>query len=293
MSKTKYERNFTMKSIDNDVLAHYNAGAERGRLRAVPGCIEFARTKEILLETLPPAPATIYDIGGAYGEYAFWLAERGYTVHLFDLAEGNIKIATDLNNAATHKLAACEVADARSIDRPGCSADAILLMGPMYHIVERAERDLALRECFRLLKPGGMLYAAAISRFAPLLHSASVYGNPTESKCFALDEPEWLAMCEHEIATGNHILNTNSAHGGLGRSYLFFPDELRDEIIAAGFVGADIRGVINSAWLANDIAELWKDEVHRETLLRIVRLTEREPSLLGLSGHFLALTHKP
>ena len=35
----------------------------------------------------------IYDIGGAYGEYAWWLASLGYEVHLFDLAEGNIAMS--------------------------------------------------------------------------------------------------------------------------------------------------------------------------------------------------------
>ena len=67
-----------MKTIDATVLAGYNAGIERNRLREGIGLIEFERTKEILLEKLPPPPAVIYDIGGAYGEYAWWLASLGY-----------------------------------------------------------------------------------------------------------------------------------------------------------------------------------------------------------------------
>ena len=59
-----------MKSIDPKGLAGYNSGVEKGRLHRGLGLIEFARTKEILLEELPPPPAVIYDIGGAYGEYA-------------------------------------------------------------------------------------------------------------------------------------------------------------------------------------------------------------------------------
>ena len=60
-----------MKTIDTTVLAGYNAGIERNRLRAGIGLIEFERTKEILMEKLPGPPAVIYDIGGAYGEYAW------------------------------------------------------------------------------------------------------------------------------------------------------------------------------------------------------------------------------
>ena len=85
-----------MKTIDNAVLAGYNAGIERDRLRTGIGLIEFERTKEILLEKLPKAPSVIYDIGGAYGEYAWWLASLGYEVHLFDLSVTNIAMSAEL-----------------------------------------------------------------------------------------------------------------------------------------------------------------------------------------------------
>lgn len=75
-----------MKTIDKTVLAGYNAGIEKDRLRTGMGIIEFERTKEILVEKLPKAPAVIYDIGGGYGEYAWWLASLGYEVHLFDIS---------------------------------------------------------------------------------------------------------------------------------------------------------------------------------------------------------------
>ena len=86
-------KEIVMKTIDKDVLAGYNAGVEKGRLHTDLGLIEFERTKELLLETLPPAPAVIYDIGGGYGEYAWWLASLGYRVHLFDLSETNIRLS--------------------------------------------------------------------------------------------------------------------------------------------------------------------------------------------------------
>jgi hypothetical protein len=66
-----------MKTIDNAVLAGYNAGIERSRLRTGIGLIEFERTKEILRELLPKPPAVIYDIGGAYGEYAWRIRRDG------------------------------------------------------------------------------------------------------------------------------------------------------------------------------------------------------------------------
>lgn len=63
--------NRNTRPIDKDVLAGYNAGIERNRLRTGIGLIEFERTKELLLEFLPKPPAVVYDIGGGYGEYAW------------------------------------------------------------------------------------------------------------------------------------------------------------------------------------------------------------------------------
>ena len=84
------------KPIDKEVLDGYNRGVERGRLHTGIGLIELARTKELLLERLPKPPAVLYDIGGGYGEYAWWLASLGYEVHLFDLAETNIRLSAEL-----------------------------------------------------------------------------------------------------------------------------------------------------------------------------------------------------
>ena len=75
----------------------------------------------------PLAPAVIYDIGGGYGEYAWWLASQGYRVHLFDLSETNIRLSAELaDEYPGSSLCAAEVADARSY-RPrnrdgGCGA---------------------------------------------------------------------------------------------------------------------------------------------------------------------------
>ncbi len=58
----------------NQILDYYAEGGEETRLKSGIGLIEYDRTKEILLRYLPPAPAVIYDIGGATGIYSLWLA---------------------------------------------------------------------------------------------------------------------------------------------------------------------------------------------------------------------------
>ena len=134
-----------MKAIDKSVPAYYAAGREYHRLRENIGLIEFERTKEIIFENLPKPPAVIYDIGGAYGEYSWWLASLGYEVHLFDLSETNIKMSAELAEEYLNgSLAASEVCDARNVPRADHTADAILLMGPLYHITDYDERIKAI-----------------------------------------------------------------------------------------------------------------------------------------------------
>jgi len=69
---------------DGAIREHYGTGYERERLGGGSSRIEFARTKELLRRFLPPAPATILDVGGGPGIYAVWLADEGYQVHLVD-----------------------------------------------------------------------------------------------------------------------------------------------------------------------------------------------------------------
>ncbi len=274
-------RRINMKTIDNEVLAGYNAGIEKGRLHRGLGLIEFERTKEILLESLPPAPAVIYDIGGGYGEYSYWLASLGYEVYLYDIAEGNIRMAKELGEELNISLKCAETADARSINRPDNSADAILLLGPLYHIVDYEERILCLKECYRLLKPNGLLFTANITCYSTTLKYTAQY-----DKKPLIDNPVFFEMLENTVKTGIHTKKP------MGLAYFHKPDEIRGEIEAAGFGNVDIRGVIGPCWLIRNIDEAWKDSIKREAIMKVVRLLEKEESLMGLSTHLLSVSTK-
>lgn len=267
--------------MDPKGLSGYNAGAEVGRLHRGLGLIEFARTKELLEAQLPPPPAVICDIGGAYGEYAFWLAERGYEVHLFDLAHEHIRMACAYEAQAGVKLAAAEVADARSIPREDGSADAILLLGPLYHLTERHERDACLKECRRLLRPGGVLVTGHITPFAPLLDNVIHYDeNPR------LDEEALFARFAETVKTGRH------AGKMIGMMYFQRPAAAQAEVESAGFEDVRLHGVLGPCWAVRNIDEIWTDPEKREAILRIVRLLDGEESLMGFSTHYINISRR-
>ena len=278
-----------MKTIDEHVLAGYNAGIERDRLHTDLGLIEFARTKELLRENLPQPPAVVYDIGGGYGEYSWWLASLGYEVHLFDISKTNIAMSEELSSSYPGvDLAKREVADARAIARPDGSADAILLMGPLYHIVDRAERILALKESFRLLKKSGVLFTAAITPYATLLWATTVFG----ARNRLLEEDAFMSMIARELDDGEHIRPANSGYNGMGRSHFHSAHELKAELSEGGFHSHTVHGVVGCAWLAPDIDELWKQPSSREALMNTVRLLDTGEDIIGLSTHLLAVSHK-
>src|SRR4051812_3760607 len=101
--------------------AYYDQGKERDRLLAPKGSLELERTKEILLRRIPAAPAVVADIGGGPGQYAVWLAERGYTLHHRDLMELHVHQLEELAHSSIHTA----VGDARQLDLPDSSVDAV------------------------------------------------------------------------------------------------------------------------------------------------------------------------
>ncbi|MBO4637621.1 MAG: class I SAM-dependent methyltransferase [Clostridiales bacterium] len=282
-----------METIDRTVLAYYDAGEEFSRLRTGCGRIEFDRTKEILLEELPKPPAVIYDIGGAYGEYSWWLASLGYEVHLFDLSEKNILMSGMLESEYEgFDLAAREVCDARDVPRPDKSADAILLMGPLYHITDHEGRLTAIRECFRMLRDGGRLFSAALTPSSVLLYNITEYSPNKENGNSWLEDPSFLKMVERELRDGCHINPGRKCYSGIGSSHFHSAKALRGELSEGGFAKSVVHGIMGGAWLAPDLDNLWDNEKSREALLNTVRLLDTYEEIIGLSAHLLAVSEK-
>ncbi|MFZ0733938.1 MAG: class I SAM-dependent methyltransferase [Candidatus Sulfotelmatobacter sp.] len=265
------------------IIRHYDEADESSRLRT--GCfqLEQARTRELILRHLPPAPATIVDAGGGAGAYACWLAERGYQVHLVDTVAKHVEQARMASaQQPDHPLASIEVGDARVLAHADDSVDAVLLLGPLYHLVEREERLACLREALRALRSGGILWAAGISRFASLFDSLS-------SGFF--DDPAFAPIMERDLEDGQHRNSTGNPVY-FTDAYFHRPGELSREFLAAGFHVLEIVAIEGPGWLARDFDRLWNDTRQRERLLAAVRKVEREPSILGASSHIMAIGRK-
>jgi SAM-dependent methyltransferase len=121
---------------------------------------------------------------------------RGYAVHLVDPAELHLAQAREASaRQADAPLAGVAPGDARGLPADDVSAAAVLLLGPLYHLRQAADRDRALREARRVLRPGGVALAAAISYFAPTIDGI---------RNAKLDEPGFEAIVEHDLRAGLH-----------------------------------------------------------------------------------------
>lgn len=275
--------------MSNEIYNFYNNGAEIGRLERGLGIVEFHRTKEILSRYIDTGKV-IYDIGGGIGMYAAWLAKKGNEVHLIELAENAVEYAKANMIQDCHFSA--ETGDARHINRPDESADVVLLMGPLYHLRDREGRLQSLRESLRVLKGGGLLVAAGISKFSSMTWALSVYGEKKNASLMEfLDDPVFFNMIKDEMTTGNHIRPAEYPRF-IAESYFTTSEEMKSEVAEAGFTVEKAIAVEGCIWFTPHLAEKWEDEASRERLLDIVRLTESEPEMMGMSPHFLVVAKK-
>jgi ubiquinone/menaquinone biosynthesis C-methylase UbiE len=265
--------------LPQEIPRYYQEVAEEGRLAAGPSQLEFARTKDVVLRYLPPPPASILDVGGAAGAYALWLAEKGYQVHLIDPVPRLVDEARRRSEASPNPIFTCQLGDARNLPFPDGIADGVLLLGPLYHLTDRADRLLALREAYRVLRPGGVLFAAAISRFASALDGIA-------RDLFA--DRRFTAIVQQDLQQGQHR-NETDRWDYFTTAYFHRPDELHDEVASAGFKVQGVFGLEGPGWILSDFDQRWSNPRKREDLLRVARALEREASIVGMSAHLLAV----
>jgi ubiquinone/menaquinone biosynthesis C-methylase UbiE len=252
---------------------------EQERLAEGVGELERVRTQELLTRQLPPAPATVLDVGGAAGVYALWLARLGYQVHLVDPVARHVEQAQAASQAQPdHPIASCGVGDARSLSFDDASADVVLLLGPLYHLTERTDRLTALAEAHRVLKPGGLVVAAGISRFASMLACLSEG---------LLDDPDFLSIVRQDLRDGQHRNPTDKPY--FTTAYFHHPDELRAELAETGFTLDAFVTVEGPAMWMPGFAASWASPDKREVILELIRTTENEISLAATGSHFLGI----
>jgi SAM-dependent methyltransferase len=243
------------------VVGIYTAGDENGRMARERDRVEWERTCELLARWLPAPPAAVLDIGGGPGRQSRHLIDSGYDVTLYDLVPKHV------GQAAARGVPAHQ-ADARHLPVPDATADAVLLLGPLYHLPDPAGRARALAEANRVLRPGGVAVVAALSRWGRVFVRAAAG---------ELADPAHHA---HTLAT----MQAGRVEGGDAWdevAYLHDPADLATELRTAGLTEVEVLGVEGpaGAWARRDPAL----NAHALDLARAA-----ESAMPGASIHLLA-----
>lgn len=240
---------------------------------------EFAVSMRALGEFLPRPPCAVLDVGGGPGRYAIELSRQGYSVTLLEISRGNLRLARQKAREAQVRLAGTIHANALDLSKlDPARYDAVLLMGPLYHLLSHGERVQAIQEAMRVLRPGGKLFAAFITRFAPFRYQA--IGEPA----WLVENPEYARQL---LETGIHDRPTQFA-----KAYYAHPDEVRPFMESCGLrtlslVGCEgvvaehedkVNALTGKAW------EAWADLNYK---------LGQDPTLYGASDHLLYVGIKP
>jgi SAM-dependent methyltransferase len=168
------------------------------------------------------------------------------------------------------------VGDARGLAEGDSTVDAVLLMGPLYHLTERSDRVQALSEAGRVVRPGGRVLAVVISRFASLLDGLR-HG--------WLADARFSAMAEQDVLTGQHRNPAPEEHPNwFTTAYLHHPSEVGSEIVEAGLELEALLAIEGPGGLVGQ---------DRGQQVDVARAVEAEPTLLGASSHLMAIARLP
>ena len=257
--------------MDEAFLRHYATGIERDRLTGGDDGLELVRTLELLEQALPAPPARVLDVGGGPGVYSARLARVGYVVRLIDVLPLHVEQALERASEQTDAPFEAEVGDARDLSHlENESVDAVLLLGPLYHLTERSERLQALGEARRVVRVGGVVVAVGISRYASLIDGV-VSG--------FLDDPRFVEIVERDLREGQHR-NPENVDDWFTTAYLHLPADLSEEV---GQVGLRVDRLVGIEGPGGWIGQ-WPS--HKERILRAARLAENVP---GMSPHMLCI----
>ncbi|MBC3982758.1 class I SAM-dependent methyltransferase [Streptomyces sp. AC536] len=249
---------------------------ENARLAmSADGRLELLRTQELLRRFLPSSPARILDVGGGPGAHARWLVADGYQVELID------PVARHVDQAAA--VCPATIGDARRLTAADASYDVVQLLGPLYHLPDPDDRKKALAEAHRVVRPGGLVAAAAINRYSSIF----------EHVTYAHLHKERI---EASIST---ILSTAVHDGKRGFTLAYFhrAEELVEEMRSVGLTDVQVFGVEGPAWsllkAVEQQSEAGPSDDMFASVLTAARLAEPYPELLAASSHLLAVGRAP
>ena len=275
--------------MTHEPVKNYYAGfgeREWERLKSPDdGFVEYAVTRKMLSKYLKPK-SRILDIGGGPGRYAMWLAKHGHRVVLADLSPELLAIARTKLDEAGVMANIEEIVEADACDLSHWqdnSFDAVLSLGPLYHLIDADDREKAVSEMRRVLKPQGVAFAALMPLYGFIRRSLAI---PDERR--HLTQPEFVARI---LEQGVFI---NDIPGRFTDGYGVIPAAVPAYFKENGFTMETLlsaQGIVPD--MQRILSELEQnDPATYQAVLDIILKTADDPGILGMASHLLYIGKK-
>ena len=263
----------------SDIAALYNRGVEDEDSRLSRHQLEYDLTWRYMTRHLPPA-GSILEIGAGTGRYTLALCRRGYSVTAVDLSAALLERCQQrLAIERLHGQVQFVVADARDLHAvPSMAFDAVLLMGPLYHLVFEEDRREVVRQAATRLRSGGLLFSAHISRLG-------VLGD------FMRRMPEWIERGQEVRSFLDRGRRPDDLPRGGFRGYFALVPEIRPLHEALGIQTLVLAGV-EPAISADDESYNQLQSPQRELWLDLLLEVSADETTVGASRHLLYVGRK-
>jgi len=268
-------------NIDSDLATRliYSAPEDDLRLADSRGWLGAIRLRQELASNLQPQ-SSILDCGGGNGVIAKWLLDNGHRVHLVDLMPG--LVASAERALGTRSGFSCDIGDARSLDNISSNKfDAVVALGPYYHLHDPAERSAMFAELIRVVRPGGIVIVEFMGRFN-----------------FEL----WVAHSALDDSYAHKLITTIGSDGNLnndGKSKRLLltchtdtAHEIRQAAATAGLRNIRTIALEGPFWAASVKAGDNLNKVEASRLVAICRRNATNDSFIDLSPHALLIANR-
>lgn len=233
--------------------------------------IEFISTTYLLDSIIRPN-SEILDLGAGTGRYSFYYADKGNKITSVDIVPKNINIIKGKIEKFEYKNVTTVLGDGRDLsDFDRDSFDVVLCFGPMYHLQKVEERVKCIKECMSVLKKGGILAIAYISRYA-----------------------EYAIHVHRDKNYINDKLLSSILYRGVEEGNCFYfstYDEIENLMLGFNVTKIDHVGTDGIVHMIRENINLLNEEEFNKWM-RYHLDTFRNPSLIGYSLHCLYLCRK-
>lgn len=264
----------------NDFYTQNVRGEWRRLVKDAYHRIEFDTTL-YFMERYLPAVGLVLDAGGGPGRYTIELAKRGYELVLFDATQANLDFAMHQVKRQHQQDRVREITQGSIVDLsrfPDATFDAVLCSGgPLSHILARDDRARAIRELFRVAKPGAPVFASVMGRLSVLVVILEISQDEIEMDHF------------------DRLQKDGDYFGGHGFTacHFFLPDEFHDEFSIPGVEILEMVGLegINSHH-SRALNRLAKNTGRYQKWLETHLKTCTHPGVVAVSEHMLLVCRK-